>query len=307
MKELKGKVALITGAGNGFGKEFAKEACKRGMQLFLADINEAAVKQTIREIREAGGTAQGCRADVSLESDVNAMIDTAMEVYGCIDLLINNAGIMMGGSIVDLPSQDWEWAFQVNCMSQVHAMKRVIPIMRQQGTPCHIVNVASAAGLISAGQMPAYAATKHFSVALTESVWLELQESGANIRMSVFCPGFVKTTLHKYEENRPQRFQKSHESFYSSDAYQAIQKQATENIAGGASLDSIAPSLFDGIEADQFYILPHKSYLVLIKNRIGNILNDRTPDYRLYNAARAYEQGDKSPSVLKILRDALKH
>lgn len=306
MKELREKVALITGAGSGFGKEFAKEAFKRGMYLFLVDINREAVEQTAREIREAGGVANAFTADVSLESDVNAMVDEAMACYGTIDLLINNAGIMMGGSVEELPGRDWEWTIQVNCMSQVYAMKRVIPIMRQQGTPCHIVNVASAAGLVPSYQMPAYTATKQFCVGLTESVCLELQESAKNIKMSVFCPGFVKTSLHKYEECRPSRFRDAAEAFYTSEAYQNIQKKAGENIREGASLDTIALTLFNGIEADQFYILPHKSYLVLIRNRLGNIVNGRTPDIRLYNAASAYERGDKSPSVIKILRDALR-
>lgn len=306
MQDLHGKVAVITGAGSGFGKEFAKEAHKRGMLLFLADIRGEAAENTAREIREAGGMAYACQADVSLENDVNAMIDGAMEHFGRIDLLINNAGIMMGGSVLDLPGKDWEWTFQVNCMSQVYAMKRVIPIMKKQGTPAHIVNVASVAGLVPSHQMPAYTATKNFCVGLTESVCLELQESAKNINLSVFCPGFVKTSLHKYEETRPKRFCDSAEGFYKSAAYKDIQKHAHENISNGSSLDTIAPALFDGIEKNQFYILPHKSYLVLIRNRLGNIINGRTPDVQLYNAASAYERGDKSPSVLKILRDALR-
>lgn len=306
MQDLYGKVAVITGAGSGFGKEFAKEAHKRGMLLFLADIRGEAAENTAAEIRGAGGTAYSCEADVSLEIGVNAMIDGAMARFGRIDLLINNAGIMMGGSVLDLPGKDWEWTFQVNCMSQVYAMKRVIPIMKQQGTPAHIVNVASAAGLVPSHQMPAYTASKNFCVGLTESVCLELQESAKNIKLSVFCPGFVKTSLHKYEESRPARFRDAAEGFYKSAAYRNIQKQAQENIGSGSDLNTIAPMLFDGIEKDQFYILPHKSYLVLIRNRLGNIINGRTPDIRLYHAANAYERGDRSPSVLKILRDALR-
>lgn len=306
MKELREKVALITGAGSSFGREFAKEAFQRGMYLFLVDINREAVEQTAREIQEAGGIAEAFTADVSLESGVNAMVEEAMARFGKIDLLINNAGIMMGGSVEELPGRDWEWTFQVNCMSQVYSMKRVIPIMKQQGTSCHIVNVASAAGLVPSHQMPAYTATKHFCVGLTESVCLELQESAKNIKVSVFCPGFVKTSLHKYEENRPSRFRKGEDGFYVSEAYRNIQKKARENIREGAPLDTIAPALFDGIQAGRFYILPHKSYLVLIRNRLGNIVNGRTPDVHLYHAASAYERGDKSPSVIKILRNALR-
>jgi len=109
------------------------------------------------------------------------MMQEVIAQYGRLDLLINNAGIDMPGSIVHLPPKEWERAFQVNCMSQVHAIKRAIPIMEKQTTAGIIVNVASASGLISLPCMPAYSATKHFSVALTESVSLDLQEAGSRI------------------------------------------------------------------------------------------------------------------------------
>jgi NAD(P)-dependent dehydrogenase (short-subunit alcohol dehydrogenase family) len=277
MKEFSGKAALITGAGNGFGAEFAKEAGRRGMKVLVADINEAGARKTQDAVREAGGTAEICIADVSLEAEVERMVQAAMTAFGRIDLLINNAGIALGGSVVDLPARDWEWIIAVNNMSQVHALKRVIPIMLAQGTPCHIVNVASLAGLVTLGNMPAYFATKHFSVALSESVFYDLQATGADIGMSVFCPGYARTDLHHCERHRPGRFAAKEDPYYSSDTYKKIQKRAERVITGGMGLDRIGERVFKAIERGDFYIETDKKAKILIARRAGDILFERKP------------------------------
>lgn len=307
MKDFKGKVALITGAARGFGIEFAKEAFHRGMRLFLADIDEPVLEKAADELQQMGAEVRTFGVDVSQESGVNAMIDEAMAHYGQIDLLINNAGVIMPGSILDVPARDWEWVIQVNCMSQVYAIKRVIPIMERQGTPCYIVNVSSAAGLISSGQMSAYSATKHFSVSLTESVSLELQEKGSNVNISVFCPSFVKTNLHNSDQYRPKRYQHPEDPYYSSEVYRKYLKEAEFYIRTGRPLEGIGSILFKGIDEDQFYIYPHAEGKPLIKSRMSRILNGRMPDLQLFHAVFAYGAGDRSPAVLKIIRDALKH
>lgn len=303
MQDFAGKVALITGAGSGLGREFALEAHRRGMRLFLADIREDAVRRTVQEILAQGGTAVACVADVSLEADVDRMIREAMEACGRIDLLINNAGIPMGGSVVDLPAREWEWAIQVNCMSQVYAMKRVIPIMSAQDTAGHIVNVASAAGLNTLGQMNAYVATKHFSVALSESVWYDMQAQGEDIRVSVVCPGFMHTGLHRYEQSRPARFADKTDPFYSSRTYAALQESARREVTGGKPMGDIGAQVFDAIEKDAFYILPHKEEKVLIRYRMRNILLERTPDIRFSKAVLLYRSGYRSfKTLLRILK-----
>lgn len=307
MKDFSGKVALITGAARGFGKEFAKEAFRRGMRLFLADIDEDELEKATAELRQMGAEVCSFGVDVSLETGVDAMIDQAMAHYGQIDLLINNAGVIMPGSVLDVPAKDWEWVFQVNCMSQVYALKRVIPIMERQGTPCYIVNVSSAAGLVSSGQMPAYSATKHFSVSLTESVAMALQEKGSNVNISVFCPSFVQTNLHNSDRYRPKRYQDPENPYYSSEAYRKHLKEVQFYICTGHPLKEIGSILFKGIDEDQFYIYPHTEGKVMIKSRMSRILNGRKPDLQLFHAVFAYGAGDKSPEVLKIIRGALKN
>ena len=285
MKNFENKVALITGAGHGFGFEFAKEAHKRGMKLFLTDIDEKALTERADEIKEAGGIVESLVMDVSLEADIKRMVDKCLEAYGQIDLLINNAGIAIGGAVTDIPTRDWEWIIGVNVMSQIFAMKYIIPIMEKQGTDCHILNVASLAGLLTLGKMPAYFGTKHFSVALSESVSYDLQASGSNVKISVFCPGFVQTDLFNYENHRPERFREQTDPYYSSNAYQQILKMAKHVIETGTPLKPVGPFVFKHLERDKFYIQLHKKPKLLIYKRMRNIIRENNPDY---NAIKKY-------------------
>ena len=171
IKRYEGKIAVVTGAGNGIGACMVERLLQEGAKVAAVDIESGALQARYGNRADVVFCAT---CDVSDSEAVNKTVQKIVEHFGRIDLLINNAGIMMGGSVLDLPGKDWEWTFQVNCMSQVYAMKRVIPIMKKQGTPAHIVNVASVAGLVPSHQMPAYTATKNFCVGLTESVCLEL-------------------------------------------------------------------------------------------------------------------------------------
>ena len=159
MKEFEGKVAVITGAGNGFGVEIAKECAYRKIKMILVDIEKEDVELTKKMVCSMGGEAIALQADVTLFEEVKKMIDIAIEEYGQIDLLFNNAGVAIPGVIWELPMRDWDWIVQVNVMSQVYAMNLAIPIMLKQNTPCHIINTASVAGLITSDGMPAYHTT----------------------------------------------------------------------------------------------------------------------------------------------------
>jgi len=282
MKEFKNKVAVITGAGNGFGVEFAKECAVREMKIVLVDIESDDVSRTLDLMKSMGAEAIAVTADVTIQSEVEMMINTTMEKYGQIDLLINNAGVAITGRVWELPPRDFEWALNANVMSQVYAMNLVIPIMLKQGTACHILNVASVAGLITSSHMPAYHASKHASVALSETTSYDLQAINANIKVSVFCPGFVQTDLHNCERHRPERYKAPDDPYYTSDAFKAGQARAAQVILTGMPIDSIGMSVFSGIEDDDFYILTHAIYNPLIGKRVKDMLEGKGPDIKTF-------------------------
>lgn len=286
MKDFKGKTALITGAGNGFGAEFAKEGATRGMKLVLVDIDKADVERTLATVKEMGADAIALDMDVSIYENVQKMVKTAVETYGTIDLLINNAGIAVGGVVWETPVRDYEWTMSINVLAQVYAMHEVIPIMIKQGTPCHILNVASVAGLLTSNGMPAYHMSKHASVALSESVQYDIQQAGLNIKMSVYCPGFVQTDLHNYERHRPERFQAPDDPYYKSETFKNVLKRAEMVIKTGVPIDSVGMLVFQALEDEQFYIMTHPKYNMVIGARAKDILENRVPDIRNLTGGR---------------------
>lgn len=303
MKDFSGRVALITGAGNGFGQEFAKEAAKRGMKLFLADINESDLQRTAVTVRSMGAVVETQVADVSLESEVDEIVNACVACYGQIDLLINNAGIVTPGKIDVLPSRDWHWIIETNCLSQVYSMQRVIPIMKKQGTECYILNVASLAGLVTMHKMPAYFATKHFAVALSEAVYYDLMDDGANIKMSVFCPGFIQTDLHHCERHRPERFKAPDDPYYKSEAFKHGQGLAEYEITHGTKLAEVGPFVFSAIEKDHFYIEIHPKTKMMIKHRNRDIVEERELDLEYIKDMDDLSHGKASfKTLLSVLK-----
>lgn len=280
MKEFKDKVALITGAANGFGAEFVKEAACRGMRIAAVDIEKEEVEAICKIAREKGAEAIAIHADVTKPEEVERMVSETMAAYGQIDLLMNNAGVAIPGVVWELPLRDWEWIVHANLLSQVYAMRLVIPIMLKQGTPCHIMNTASVAGMITSNGMPAYHATKHAAVALAESVDYDLQAIGANIRISVYCPGFVQTDLHNYERHRPEQYRDDSDPYYKSASFFRGQKTAEHVIKTGMPIDSVGMSVFTALEDEDFYILTHPIYTTLIGKRVTDMLAGKGPNLK---------------------------
>ena len=171
MKEFKGKTALITGAAYGFGKEFVKQAAMRGMKIVAVDIMGDELAKLEDIAKECGAEdITLITADVGIYEETEKVVNTALEKYGTIDILMNNAGVAVPGNGYNLPLRDWEWIVQTNFMSHVYFMRQVIPIMIKQGTHCNIMNTCSVAGVINWIGMVPYYATKHAAVALAESI-----------------------------------------------------------------------------------------------------------------------------------------
>lgn len=278
MKDFAGKVAVITGAGNGFGVEYAKECAARGMKVVIADIDHQDLLRTKDIIANMGAEVMAIVTDVTIFEEVERLAQKTVETFGSVDLLFNNAGVVVPGAVWEIPVQDWEWIMSVNVNGLFHGLKAFIPIMLKQDSPCHIVNTASVAGLLSTGSMPAYHTSKHAAVGLTESVNLSLQAIQSKIKMSVFCPGFVQTDLHHSDRHRPERFAITpDESYYESPSYKAGLERARYVIETGIPIDSIGQSVFIAIEEEKFYILTHPQYHPIIGKRVKDMLEGVNP------------------------------
>jgi len=273
--ELTGRVAVITGAGSGFGREFARLGAKRGLRLVLADINQSALDATVQELRDAGAEVLGMRTDVSSAEGMQALADATIAQFGQVHLLFNNAGVASGGLLWESTDADWQWVMGANVWSVIHAVRIFTPLMLAHGEAGHIVNTASAAGLLSAPNMGIYNVSKHAVVALSETLYHDLALVQAKIGVSVLCPAFVPTGIAHSHRNRPAELANSLPPTPSMLAAQQASVKAVES--GRISAAEIAAITFAAIDAGQFYIVPHGKILDSVQQRMSDIVSCRNP------------------------------
>ena len=223
-----------------------------------------------------------CVTDVSVYEEAKASVQATMEQFGQIDVLFANAGIATAGSILTIPIRDWEWAMAVNTMGIVHYVHEVLPIMEAQKTPAHLMCTASIAGLRAGMAVnPPYFASKHAAVSVAESVKAEVESTGCDIGVSVFCPMYVATDIHNCEKHRPARFWDASDPFYRSEEYIKAREAFRDNVTGGMPLDNIGKRLFQAIEDNQMYIVTHTQTIPYIEERHRAIEADAKKELEL--------------------------
>jgi NAD(P)-dependent dehydrogenase (short-subunit alcohol dehydrogenase family) len=275
MQDFAGKVAVITGAGSGFGREFARTGAALGMKLALADVQADVLAATVAELQAQGASVFGERVDVSKAADVERLADRTMQAFGGAHLLFNNAGVAAGGLIWENSAADWEWLVGVNLMGVAHGIRVFTPIMLGQGGPAHIVNTASVAGLVSPPMMGLYNASKQAVVAMSETLYHDLRLKGSPIGVSVLCPAFVPTGITASERNRPAPLANTAAP---TDAQRAAKAQMDKAVASGKlSAADVARITFDAIRAQRFYIVTHPKMMASIELRLQDIAQLRNP------------------------------
>ena len=273
--DMKGRVAVITGAGSGFGREFARVAASRGMKLVLADMNGRTLEATVHELRDSGSEVIGVQTDVSIAEDVQALADAAMARFGAVHLLFNNAGVGSGGFVWESTDADWRWVIGANVWSVIHGVRIFTPLMLAHGAPAHVVNTASAAGLINAPNMGIYNVSKHAVVSLSETLYQDLKLVKAKVGVSVLCPAFVPTGIAQSHRNRPATLANSTPPTPSMLAAQEASVKAVE--AGRISAPEIAALTFAAIDDGTFYIVPHTKILDIVRQRMDDITRRQNP------------------------------
>ena len=267
---------MITGAASGIGRGIAEKCVGDGMKVVLADIDEAALSKAETELKSMGGAVLCVRTDVSKRSDVESLARQAFDTFGGVHLLFNNAGVAAGGPPWEATWNDWEWVIGVNLWGVIHGVKVFTPLMLAQNTECHIVNTSSGAGLTAGGFSAPYSVTKHAVVALSESLYLALQQRNALVKVSVLCPGMVKTNIVNVERCRPVELK--NEPVALSPEMQAGRAAFQAVIAAAMPPDQVADAVFDAIRKEQFYILTHPEWLEVIRLRTSKLLAMENPE-----------------------------
>lgn len=254
MKDFQGKVAVVTGGANGIGLALAKKALSVGMRVVIADIERDALEKAAAEL-DGGPSLLAVPTDVASFAAVEALADQTRAAFGDAQLLFNNAGVGGGGPLWEQTGADWEWLLGVNLWGVINGIRAFTPQMIAGGEG-HIVNTASIAGLISAPGTGTYTVSKHAVVALSEVLYGDLRNAGAEVGVSVLCPSFVNTNIHDVERNRPGAgaFEKSAEQLAED---QAIAAATAEFFNAALAPEAVAEQVFEAIASRQFYILTH--------------------------------------------------
>jgi NAD(P)-dependent dehydrogenase (short-subunit alcohol dehydrogenase family) len=274
MKEFKDKVAVITGAASGIGRAMTERCVQEGMKVVLADVEVETLTKTEASMKASGATALAVRTDVSQARDVEALAQKTLDAFGAVHLLCNNAGVATEAAIWESTIAEWEWVMGVNLWSVIHGVRVFVPIMLAQDTECHIVNTASMAGLISGPGVGAYKVTKHGVVTLSETLYHELAERGAKVKVSVLCPGIVNTRIMESARNRPGRLPTTEPLSPASGARWEALRQL---VPAGIPPAQVADAVFKGLRKDQFYILTHPEGKEYVRTRLEDILQERNP------------------------------
>ncbi len=204
MDDFEGKVAVVTGAASGIGLAMADRFAREGMRVVLADVEREPLERAAQALAEEFGadSVLAVPTDVRDEDAVDALAASTFERFDTAHVLCNNAGVGVGGLSWTVPADRWRWIVDVNLLSVAHGIRAFVPRMIEQGEG-HVVNTASAAGILTGPGMSPYFATKHAVVALSESLYFDLHLVGAPVGVSVLCPEWVRTRIAESERNRP--------------------------------------------------------------------------------------------------------
>jgi NAD(P)-dependent dehydrogenase (short-subunit alcohol dehydrogenase family) len=273
MEQLQGKVAVVTGAASGIGLAMARAFAGAGAKVVMADIEDDVLEKAIADL-PAGAEALPVHCDVRSPEAVDDLAKAALDRFGAVHVVCNNAGVVVGGAVWEVPADRFRWVVEVNLLGVANGIRTFVPIMIEQGEG-HVVNTASAAGLATGPGMASYFATKHGVVALTEALASDLAMAGiTSVGCSVLCPEFVRTRIHEAERNLPD------------DVTPA--PPDTEEVASGRAMfgafvesgmepDDVAAKVVDAVRTGTFYVLPHDTTLDLARGRWASIEANRPP------------------------------
>jgi NAD(P)-dependent dehydrogenase (short-subunit alcohol dehydrogenase family) len=268
MKELRDRVAVVTGAGSGIGRALAERFAAEGMRVVAADVDEARARETEALLAARGAQALAVQVDVRQPAAVEALAARTLEAFGAVHVLCNNAGIAgLARPTWEQSLEEWAQVVDVNLWGVIHGIRTFVPIMLRQGTEGHVVNTASMAGLMSLPLIAPYHATKFAVVTVSESLHMELGMTGAPVRVSVLCPGFVRTNIGQDSLTSPR-----------SEAEAAMHEAFRRLIAEGLDPAVVAERVVEAIRAERFWVFSHPELVAAVEQRAASIVAGRNPE-----------------------------
>ena len=257
MQELNGRIGVVTGGASGIGKAIAQAMVAEGMQVLISDIEADRLDATAREIG-----AVGIPANVSKADEMEALARAAVERFGTVHVLCNNAGIGPMAPLADLTLGDWRWMIDVNLWGVINGLDAFLPVLRGNAEGGHIVNTASMAGLMPVPGLVPYCTSKYAIVGLSEAVREELAIEGGKIGVSVLCPGPVRSNLGRSTRNRPAEL---------AGGLADVDLENTVQFEGQAidwlSAEDTAALVIRAIKTDEFYVITHPAMFDQVEER----------------------------------------
>jgi NAD(P)-dependent dehydrogenase (short-subunit alcohol dehydrogenase family) len=281
MKNLRDRVAVVTGAASGIGLAMAKRFAHEGMKLVLADVEEEPLQAACSLFSGMPCEVISLRTDVRFEAELKALADAAYERFGAVHVLCNNAGVAAGAAGLrthawDSSLADWEWTMDVNFMGVLYGVRAFVPRMLAGGEEGHIVNTASVAGLLS-GATP-YHVSKHAVACLTEGLYRDLKSTGSKVSASVLCPGLIRTDILNAERNRPVEYGPGNKIETLTDQARHFSSEFRRALESGYEPAQVADAVAEAILSDRYYVIPAQPHLIeLIRLRMEDIVQQRNP------------------------------
>jgi NAD(P)-dependent dehydrogenase (short-subunit alcohol dehydrogenase family) len=272
MKLERGDVAVVTGAGSGIGFALADRFASAGMHVVGADVDPDALDATMARLAERGVEVLGVPTDVSREDQVQALAAAALDRFGGVHVVCNNAGVAARSDAWFGPLSSWEWVIGVNLMGVVHGVRAFLPHLVLGGRG-HIVNTASMAGLVP-GFSPSYDATKHAVVAITEDLFHAMRDGGLPIGVSVLCPGWVRTQIFESERNWPGDLGEQPELSVGATVIDPHLRRAIDE---GMTPAAVADLVASGIQEDRFWLFTHADWMPMAVDRWDSIAEGVNP------------------------------
>ena len=288
MKDVVGKVAFITGGASGMGLAMARSFSAAGMKVVIADIEQAALDAAAAEFEQTNAEVLTLKVDVTDRAAMQAAADASEERFGKVHVLVNNAGVAVGGGLDAMTYKDWDWVMGVNLDGVVNGLQAFVERIKAHGEGGYVINTASMAGHLGIPGLGVYNASKWAVVGISETLKADLAPH--NIGVSVLCPGVVGTNIFNSERNRPEGLSSGEDSSALTETLGAEQggdpSERMQAILEGA-LDAavVGDMVLHAMQTDELYIFTHPEFKDAVQDRVGNMnaAFDRWQSYRQEN------------------------